>query len=148
MTTAIPAVDVDPREGKAAQKQRKQKPNPIAELSRMREAMASENGLFNAAQAALFLDVSRERIYELMELGMLKKYEFLGRIYLSCKELDGRRDADIKAGRPLRSTAQKVKVAMKTVMATDLAQWAQEPFGDAQKLVKKAKAIIKPGKKK
>lgn len=126
----------------------KKKHGVLDELKEMRGMMASEGGLFNAAQAALFLEVSRERVYELMELGLLTKHEFLGRIYLSCKELDMRREADVKAGRPPRSLAQQVKYAAKATAATDAVQLTQEPIVDAQNAVKKVKEFIKPAKKK
>lgn len=143
------AASVDIKAGsKTEVPKQKKKQGVLEELQQMREAMAREEGLFNAAQAALQLDVSRERIYELMELGMLTKYEFLGRIYLSCKELDARRVADIKAGRPPRNFAQRLKIAAKATAATDVVQIAQDQFVDAQKLAKKVKEIIKPAKKK
>lgn len=109
----------------------------LAELEEMRKAMLREDGLFNAAQSALFLDVSRDRIYELLELGMLTKYEFLGRVYLSYKELCARRAADVKAGRPPRNTVQRLKVGAKTVRHMDAGQLASELYSDAKKLAGK-----------
>ena len=96
------------------------------ELDKMGEAMMREKGLLNAAQAAIWLDRSRERVYELMELGILKKFEFLGRIYLSFEEVRTRREADIKAGRPARNLGQRIKMKLKYVAAAD---GGQRKFG-------------------
>ena len=95
------------------------------ELDRMADVMVQEKGLFNVMQSAISLDVSRERVYELMELGILKKLEFLGRIYLSATEVQARRDSDIKAGRPRRTLVQRVKASLKSVAYSDAGQVKQ-----------------------
>ena len=95
------------------------------ELDRMADVMVQEKGLFNVMQTAIALDVSRERVYELMELGMLKKLEFLGRIYLSATEVQARRDSDLKAGRPRRTLVQRVKDGLKSVAYSDAGQVKQ-----------------------
>jgi hypothetical protein len=69
--------------------------------------MVREKGLLNVQQTAILLDVSRERVYELMELGKLKRYEFTGRVYLSYVEVQERREQDIKAGRPRRGVLER-----------------------------------------
>jgi len=84
----------------------------MAELRQMTRASIEHEGLLNHAQAALVLDVSPRRIGELVELGKLTRLNFLGRTYVSVKEIVQRRKADVKAGRPPRSVAQNLgKVA-------------------------------------
>jgi hypothetical protein len=84
----------------------------LAELRQMTRASIEHEGLLNHAQAAVVLDVSPRRIGELVELGKLTRLDFLGRTYVSVKEIVQRRKADVKAGRPRRSVAQNLgKVA-------------------------------------
>ena len=88
----------------------------------MAKTMLEQGGLFNVAQAAISLDLSRERVYELLDLGKLDKFEFLGRIYLSVREVNARRESDVKAGRPARTFTQKLKATLKAAVATDAGQ--------------------------
>jgi hypothetical protein len=74
------------------------------------------------------LDVSRERVYELMELGKLTRYEFTGRTYLSYAEVYERREADIKAGRPRRGILETMVVGLKAAAKSDKAQLKQSGF--------------------
>lgn len=114
------------------------------ELERMGEAMIQEGGLLNVMQSAAFLDRSRERIYELMELGILKRFEFLGRIYLSFDEVKARREADVKGGRPARTFPQKVKATLKAALALDGGQIKRGGTTDyAAKQLAKKKAKVK-----
>jgi len=53
----------------------------------MSEAMIEEKGLLNHAQAALLLDVSTKRVGELVRLGRLTDFTFLGRKYVSMREV-------------------------------------------------------------
>jgi len=92
----------------------------LRELEAMSEVMVREKGLLNVQQTAILLDVSRERVYELMELGKLHRYEFTGRVYLSFAEVQGRREADVKSGRPPREGFAKVKKAVEIVANYDL----------------------------
>src|SRR6266481_2579274 len=92
----------------------------LAELRQMTKASVEHEGLLNHAQAALVLDVSTRRIGELVELGKLTRLNFLGRTYVSVREIVARRDADIKAGRPKRSTMQRLKYAGKALAKYDL----------------------------
>ena len=97
------------------------------ELDKMVETMLEQGGFFNVAQSAISLDVSRERVYELIELGILKKFRFLGRIYLSVREVNARREADVKAGRPARTLGQRIKATLKAAAATDAGRrWPTE----------------------
>ena len=98
------------------------------ELEAMSKVMVTEKGLLNVPQTAILLDVSRERVYELMELGKLKRYEFTGRTYLSYSEVQERREQDIKAGRPRRSVLERVVVSLKAAAETDKTQAKQGGF--------------------
>jgi hypothetical protein len=83
----------------------------LAEVRQMSRISQREEGLLNHAQAAAVLGVSTRRIGELVELGKLCRYDFLGRTYVSVQEVLERRNAEVKAGRPPRSVAQKIRTA-------------------------------------
>src|SRR3954471_1687530 len=70
------------------------------ELATMSDAMVEEQGLLNHAQAALLLGVSVKRIGELVRLGKLVRFDFLGRTYVSVREVRARYAQELKAGRP------------------------------------------------
>ena len=88
----------------------------------MSEAMVDEEGLLNHSQAALILDVTPARVTELVNLSKLHRFDFLGRTYVSVKEVKARREEDLKAGRPRRTFAKRVSVAVKAVLGSDAAQ--------------------------
>jgi hypothetical protein len=92
------------------------------EMGRMSEAMIEEKGLLNHAQAALLLDVSTKRVGELVRLGKLTDFVFLGRKYVSMREVWERNTQELKAGRPPRSAGQRVAAQSKTALKTDSAQ--------------------------
>jgi hypothetical protein len=94
----------------------------LREFEEMSRVMVEEEGLLNHSQAALVLDITPARVTELVNLGKLKRFDFLGRTYVSVKEVRKRRDEDIKAGRPARSGLRKWKVAAKIVGKSDLPQ--------------------------
>src|SRR6266404_5486289 len=71
-----------------------------AELQKMSETMVREKGLLNYAQAGLLLDVSTKRISELVRLKKLRRFDFLGRTYVSMKDVGERYQQELKAGRP------------------------------------------------
>jgi hypothetical protein len=83
----------------------------LAELRQMSRVSKEQEGLLNHAQAAAVLDVSTRRVGELVELGRLTRHDFLGRTYVSVREVLQRREADVKAGRPLRSIGQRIRTA-------------------------------------
>jgi hypothetical protein len=93
-----------------------------AELQEMSEAMVREKGLLNYAQAALLLDVSTKRVSELVRTGKLKRFDFLGRNYVSVRELGQRFQQDLKAGRPPLSEGRKALVGLKAAFKTDRVQ--------------------------
>src|SRR5438046_9455174 len=70
------------------------------QVEKMREAMIKEKGLLNHAQAALLLDVSTKRVGELVRLGKLTDFTFLGRKYVSMWVIWDWNKLDMKAGRP------------------------------------------------
>ena len=87
----------------------------LAELRQMSRISIQEDGLLNHAQAAAVLEVTPRRVAELVELGKFTRHNFLGRTYVSVREVLERREADVKAGRPPRSIAQRIRAAAKVV---------------------------------
>src|SRR5437762_14351139 len=69
------------------------------QVEKMSEAMIKEKGLLNHAQAALLLDVSTKRVGELVRLGKLTDFTFLGRKYVSMRESWDRNKPDRNDGR-------------------------------------------------
>ena len=92
------------------------------EMERMSEAMIEEKGLLNHAQAALLLDVSTKRVGELVRLGKLTDFTFLGRKYVSMREVWERNNQELKAGRPPRSIGKRVAASLKAAVKTDSGQ--------------------------
>lgn len=83
-----------------------------------------EEGLLSGAQAAVILEVTPQRVKELMDKGTLNSWEFLGKRYVSGREVDARRHAELsKGGRP-RKLGARLKVCAKIVAGSDPAQWA------------------------
>ena len=93
-----------------------------AELQEMSKAMVEEKGLLNYAQAALLLDVSTKRISELVRLRKLKPFDFLGRRYVSMREVGQRYQQDLKAGRPGRRVGKRAVASIRAAFKTDSAQ--------------------------
>jgi len=88
----------------------------------MSEAMVREKGLLNYAQAALLLDVSTKRVSELVRTGKLKRFDFLGRNYVSVRDVGQRFQQDLKAGRPPLSEGRKAVVGLKAALQADRVQ--------------------------
>ena len=57
-------------------------------------------------QAGVLLGVSVKRIGELVRLGKLRRFDFLGRTYVSVREVRERYHQELKAGRPKRGIAR------------------------------------------
>jgi hypothetical protein len=93
-----------------------------AELQEMSEAMVREKGLLNYAQAALLLDVSTKRVSELVRTGKLTRFDFLGRSYVSMREVGQRYQQDLKAGRPPQSIGKRAAASIKAAFKTDRVQ--------------------------
>jgi hypothetical protein len=91
-------------------------------MERMSEAMVEEKGLLNHAQAALWLDVSIKRVGELVRAGKLTDFAFLGRKYVSMREVRDRSKQELKAGRPPRATGKRISTSLKAAVKTDRAQ--------------------------
>jgi hypothetical protein len=89
------------------------------DLERMSAAMVQEKGLLNHAQAGLMLGVSTKRVGELVRLGKLTDFEFLGRKYVSMRELRDRNKQEIKAGRPVRGKGERIMASLKAALKTD-----------------------------
>jgi excisionase family DNA binding protein len=105
---------------------------PVLDSGGIREFMrlsTSEEGLLHPAQAALVLDVSNQRVLELIETKRLRSWEFWGRKYLSARELVARRASDVKGGRPKRTVAQRLVSSAKHLAMNDSAQVASAALG-------------------
>ena len=94
----------------------------LAELRQMSRITMREEGLLNHAQAAIVLDVSTRRVGELVELGHFTRFDFLGRTYVSLREVLVRREADVKAGRPRKTMMRRIADTAKTVAKYDPVQ--------------------------
>ena len=92
------------------------------DLAAMSDAMVQEKGLLNHVQAGLLLDVSVKRIGELVRLGKLTRFDFLGRTYVSVREVRERYQQDLKAGRPKRGLVKRAVASVKAALKTDAAQ--------------------------
>ena len=131
------ALDVERREA-ASQAERE---TARAELDGMSKAMVAEEGLLNHVQAALLLGVSVKRIGELVRLGKLKRFDFLGRTYVSVREVRDRYRQELKAGRPKRSVVERAVASVKAALKTDAAQAKLGGYAGAyEKAKRKGKA--------
>ena len=88
----------------------------------MSDAMVAEKGLLNHAQAALMLDVSTKRVGELVRQGKLKRFDFLGRTYVSMREIWERNRQELRAGRPPRPVGRRIAASLKAAVQTDSLQ--------------------------
>ena len=94
----------------------------LSEMERMSGVMVEEEGLLSHRQAATLLGVSVKRIGELVRLGKLRRFDFLGRTYVSVREVRERYHQELKAGRPKRGLAQSAVASVKAALKTDAAQ--------------------------
>jgi hypothetical protein len=101
---------------------REEREMALSELDQMSAAMIAEHGLLNHAQAGLLLGVSKKRIGELVRLGKLKRFDFLGRTYVSVREVRERYHQELKAGRPKRPIVERAVASVKAALKTDAAQ--------------------------
>jgi hypothetical protein len=88
----------------------------------MSGAMVRAKGLLNYAQAALLLDISTKRVSELVRTGKLNRFDFLGRAYVSMREVGERYQQDLKAGRPPQSVAKRATASVKAASKTNRVQ--------------------------
>src|SRR6266446_5317555 len=92
------------------------------ELQRMSDAMVAEKGLLNHSQAGLMLDVSTKRVGELVRQNKLTRFDFLGRTYVSMREIWERNRQELRAGRPPRPIGRRIATALKAAVQTDSLQ--------------------------
>ena len=92
------------------------------EVQRMSDAMVEEKGLLNHAQAALMLDVSTKRVGELVRQGKLTRFDFLGRTYVSMREIWERNRQELRAGRPPRPLGRRIIASLRAAVQTDSLQ--------------------------
>jgi hypothetical protein len=114
------------------------------QVKKMSDAMVKEKGLLNHAQAALLLDVSTKRVGELVRLGKLTDFTFLGRKYVSMREISERNKEDLKAGRPRGGVGKRAVASIKAALKTDKQQAKlggyAGPYVRAQHRANKAKS--------
>lgn len=117
------------------------------ELQRMSDAMVEEKGLLNHAQAGVMLDVSTKRVGELVKQGKLKRFDFLGRTYVSMREIWERNQLELRAGRPPRSIGRRIKASLKAAVQTDSLQARLGGYaGPYVKAKKKQQKLNRKGK--
>jgi hypothetical protein len=137
--TAISAIPLDVAEpsAQAPKKRKSSLKSVLREFDAMSKTMVEQEGLLSPSQAGLILDVSARRVSELMELGKLTRFDFLGRTYVSSLEVKARREMDLKAGRPARGTMAKLKMTLKAVAQMDVPQLAVIATNEPPKSKKK-----------
>src|SRR5205823_11960611 len=119
----------------------------LRQMERMSEAMIEEKGLLNHAQAALLLDVSTKRVGELVRLGKLTDFTFLGRKYVSMREVWERNKQELKAGRPPRPTRERIAAQLKAALKHDRLQARQGGFqGPYQKKLREEQRQQRKGR--
>jgi hypothetical protein len=89
----------------------------------MSETMVREKGHLNYAQARLLLDVSTKRISELVRLGKINRFDFLGRTYVSVREVGERYQQELKAGRSRRAVGKRVVASIKAEALCRRSYW-------------------------
>lgn len=77
------------------------------ELAEMAEVSQAEQGLVPPIVAATLLDLSKQRISQLMQDKALRTYEFFGKPYLSVREIRGFIDVQREPGRPWNAPSAK-----------------------------------------
>lgn len=112
-----------------------------SEMERMSNAMVEEQGLLSHVQAALLLGVSVKRIGELVRLEKLRRFDFLGRTYVSVREVRERYHQELKAGRPTRGAVEAAVASVKAALKTDAVQAKLGGYaGPYEKAKRKGKA--------
>ena len=92
------------------------------EFYKMSETMVEEKGLLNHAQAGLLLNVSTKRVGELVRLRKLTDFAFLGRKYVSMREVWERNQQELKAVRPPMPTGKRMVAQVKAALKHDSVQ--------------------------
>jgi hypothetical protein len=110
---------------RSPEKRKRSQTDLLRELRQMRKEMSEQEGLLNHSQAALFLDVTPARVTELVNLGTLRRFDFLGRTYVSVKQVMERRKRDVGTGRPRGGKLAALALTAKVLARNDPAQWVQ-----------------------
>src|SRR5688572_217725 len=116
---------------------KKERAQARRDLALMSEAMIAEKGLLNHAQAALLLEVSVKRVGELVRLNKLSRFDFLGRTYVSVREVQDRYQQQLKAGRPKQSFIKRAVASVRAAAKTDSAQARLGGYAGAYESAKK-----------
>jgi len=143
MTLADDLGDNDELEARYAQGAQRtvEREQALSELEEMSAAMVEHHGLLNHAQAGLLLGVSKKRIGELVRLGKLNRFDFLGRTYVSVREVRERYHQELKAGRPKQAAVARAVASVKAALKTDAAQAKLGGYaGPYEKAKRKGKA--------
>jgi hypothetical protein len=98
------------------------------QVEKMSEAMIEEKGLLNHAQAALLLDVSTRRVGELVRLRKLTDFTFLGRKYVSMREVWDQNKQDLKARRRPRRMGQRLSGQSKGAAQAPVREYSASYF--------------------
>ncbi len=98
------------------------------QVEKMSEAMIEEKGLLNHAQAALVLDMSTRRVGELVRLGKLTDFTFLGRKYVSMREVWDQNKQDLKARRRPRRIGQRLSGQSKGAAQAPVREYSASYF--------------------
>src|ERR1700739_645616 len=108
------------------------------QLQEMSDVMVKEKGLLNYAQAGLLLDVSVKRISELVRLGKLKRWQFLGRNYVSMTGVRKRYQQGLRDGRSPLSKRKQIVASVRAALKHDRLQMRQGAFqGPYQKKLRR-----------
>lgn len=120
----------------------------LNEWQAMSNAMVEEKGLLNYPQAALLLNVSTKRISELVRLGKFTRFDFMGRTYVSMREVRDRFQAETKAGRPPLSKRKVMVASLKAPFKHDIKQLQLGGFqGPYEKKRRQEQKANRKGKK-
>ena len=105
MTASFGAISEVMLESKASRAEEREKARQ--EILKMSETMKAESGLLNHVQAATLLGVSVKRVSELVRLRKLSRFDFMGRTYVSVREVMTRYREEIAAGERIRESLPK-----------------------------------------
>lgn len=81
-----------------------------AELEEFQEMVRQDGAAIPVTFAARLLDISRQRIYELIDSGRLQKMELAGHVFVNAESLRLWGEAEHKAGRPAGVLGEKNRV--------------------------------------
>ena len=82
------------------------------EVEAFSKASQEEEGLLNMSQAGVYLDVSKQRVQQLVDCRKLTPFSFMGRVYISFRELKEFSRVNRPPGRPIGERIVKaVKMA-------------------------------------